>query len=414
MRIKDKIYEKQLSTNIKCYIIVKSGFKEKQATVGINFGSADTTFLLQGEKYAVPKGTAHFLEHKLFEEEKFNVFDEFSKNGASANAYTNFNNTAYYFNCSDNFNKNLSILLNFVSNPYFTDENVEKEKGIIGQEISMYDDDPMWRVYFNLLKCLYFNRSIIYSIAGNKEDIEKITKETLYNCYKCFYTGDNAVVVCIGDINPEETFSFIENNISLPKSETAKKTYENEPDEIKKDKVFDLMPIERTLFNLGIKENDFNTDYIKKICTTRILLDIIIGEGSLLYENMYNKGLIDSSFYCDYTCGINYGFSILSGFSDNSEKIKELFFKEVDFIKKNGIDKNILERIKKKQIGKIIKGFNSIDSISSIVIDFFNKGANINEYIKCLENVTINDLIERIETHFKIEKSALSLIKPQK
>ena len=201
-KIGETLYEYEHGSGLKVFFVKKPGYNKKTAMFGTNYGSIDNTFKVQGsdKEIVVPDGIAHFLEHKLFEQEDGNMLDKFSKLGASPNAYTSFNQTVYYFSCTDLFEENFSMLLDYVQNPWLTDENVEKEKGIIGQEIRMYEDNPNWRVFFNLLDCLYVNHPVKLDIAGTIESISKITKELLYDCYYTFYTPSNMVVVVVGDL----------------------------------------------------------------------------------------------------------------------------------------------------------------------------------------------------------------------
>ena len=214
-KLGETLYEYVHESGLKVLFVKKPGYNKKTAMFGTNYGSIDNVFKVQGsdKEIVVPDGIAHFLEHKLFEQEDGNMLDKFSKLGASPNAFTSFNQTVYYFSCADLFEENFRMLLSYVQNPWLTDENVEKEKGIIGQEIRMYEDNPNWRVFFNLLDCLYVNHPVKLDIAGSIESISKITKELLYDCYHTFYTPSNMVVVVVGDLVPEEVFSIVENMI---------------------------------------------------------------------------------------------------------------------------------------------------------------------------------------------------------
>ena len=200
--INEEVISAKLDSGLDVLLIPKKGYIKKYAIFSTKYGSNDNKFIPINENdvIQVPEGIAHFLEHKLFEEPEGNIFDEFSKLGTNVNAFTNFNQTSYLFSCTDNFCESLELLIKFVQNPYFTDENVEKEKGIIAQEIKMYEDNPGWRVFFNALKGMYFEHPVKIDIAGTIESIQNIDKETLYKCYNTFYNPKNMVLVTVGEI----------------------------------------------------------------------------------------------------------------------------------------------------------------------------------------------------------------------
>jgi len=411
----DKVLYKKLISGVKCYIIPKAGYIEKQAMVAINYGSINNSFEIDGQIFDFPKGTAHFLEHKLFEDEHINVFEEFSKLGANVNAFTNFNTTAYYFNCNDNFDKSFKLLLDFVSKPYFTDKNVEKEKGIIKQEIKMYEDDFSWQVYFNMLDTMYFNNPVKYNIAGDIKSINDINKEVLYKCYESFYTLNNSAVICCGDFDEKEIDNIIDSvnkNLKLKKSSNVKKIYDDEPNKVKSEYIENKMLVDKPIFNIGFKENVFSCDILKKICASKILLDIIMGESSDLFNKLYNENIVDNSFSYEYLNGINFGASIISGISENPIKVKEILVNKIYNLKDNGIEDTHFKRIKLKHIGRFIRGFNSIDAIVTTQADLFTKDINIEDVYKMYKDIYLEDIYSRLQALDK-NLMVLSVIKPQ-
>lgn len=410
--INQDIFLNELSNNIRCYIIPKKGFLEKQAMVSISYGSADNEFNSDGIDYKMPCGIAHFLEHKLFEEKNINIFEEFSKLGSNVNAFTNFTTTAYYFNCIDNFDKSLELLLKFVSNPYFTEENVEKEKGIIAQEIKMYEDDPNWCVYFNLLDSMYFNNPVKYNIAGNIESINEITKDMLYDCYNTFYSGINTAVVCCGDVDKDSICSQTEKFLNLNNKKNIKRIYGEEPKKVRKKYTEKKMQVERLLFNIGFKETDFDSSIVDRICETKMLMEIILGESSELYEKLYIKGIIDNSFSFEYTNGLSYGCSIFSGNTKNVDELEKYLLEEIENLKNTGISENVFERIQRKCIGRFIRGFNFIDTIASSQVDYFTKQFELCDIINKYENINIDNLMDRLKTHFNQDLLSVSTIIP--
>ncbi len=407
----EKFYENTFENGLKCFVFPKKNFFEKEVTFAVNYGSVDNIFYEDNKIKEEPRGIAHFIEHKLFEQEDYNVFEEFSKNGATSNAFTNFNTTAYYFNCTENFKKNCGILFDFVSKPLFTEENVKKEKDIISQEIKMYDDDPDWKIYFNMLKNMYFEHNIKNDIAGTVDSIKNITHKALYENYNNFYNYENSVIVCAGDFDRKELYSSILENLKLnEKDNNVKKILFNEKDEIANGFIAEKMNIERTMFNFGIKDVFKKFSISDRILSVKILLDIICGESSELYERLYEKRLIDKSFSYAYTCGRDYGFAIISGFSESSEIVGEFLLDEVVKLKKSGIDKKLFELIKNKHIGRFIQGFNSIDGIVSAQVDFFTKNITLFDYCESLKNVSIDDVEKTLYELFCENNIVLSLI----
>ena len=262
--INEEVISAKLDSGLDVLLIPKKGYIKKYAIFSTKYGSNDNKFIPINENdvIQVPEGIAHFLEHKLFEEPEGNIFDEFSKLGTNVNAFTNFNQTSYLFSCTDNFCESLELLIKFVQNPYFTDENVEKEKGIIAQEIKMYEDNPGWRVFFNALKGMYFEHPVKIDIAGTIESIQNIDKETLYKCYNTFYNPKNMVLVTVGDISFDNVIEVV-NKVERKGLESEEKIIRLFPEEKKgvlekyvEESLITSMP----LLAIGFKEEDLGYD----------------------------------------------------------------------------------------------------------------------------------------------------------
>ena len=393
----DNIIYENINGTILAFI-PKRKFMQKQAMICFKYGSIHNNIIIDKESINLPPGIAHFLEHKMFEKKNYNVFDTFNKLGGNINAYTNFLSTSYYFNCIDNFYENFNELLNLVSNPYFTNENVEKEKGIIEQEIKMYDDDPHWRVFFNLM-CIMYNKDnpITNDIAGSVEDIKSINEDMLYQCYNNFYTKDNCIIICCGDIEDKKK---IEDNILKRLNINDKKTgiikrYE-EKDKNNSKYVEKKMKINQKIFNIGFKNLQKNVTIFDKVVCNKILLDIIFGKSSLFYEKLYNKGLIDDTFGFDFNNFNENASYIFSGISKEPKDIIKYINEEINTFKNKDIIKGDFERIKNKHIGNFIRKFNVIDNIVSMEGDYFSNGFCIKDYYNFLQNVTIKDIQESL------------------
>ena len=282
--VQEKAYLEELENGLKVIIIPKQNTNKKMAIIGTKFGSIDNHFInpKTNEEITIPDGVAHFLEHKMFEQaDGTNSLDNLTAIGAEANAYTTNDHTAYYFETIENFEPAFCELLNYVFHPYYTDENVEKEKGIIAQEIKMYDDDPISKVFLNSLKCMYNSCPVRIDVAGTVESINKINKEILYNCYNTFYHPSNMVLAVCGDFKPEYILNLIKENMPYyEKQEEIKRIYPNEKQEICKNKIQEEMEVSIPAFVIGIKDEVEKTDIIKKELIINIILNCIFDENS--------------------------------------------------------------------------------------------------------------------------------------
>ncbi|WIF94763.1 EF-P 5-aminopentanol modification-associated protein YfmH [Caminicella sporogenes] len=418
--LNEKMYKIKLDNGLDIFIIPKKNFTKKYAIFGTRYGSIDNKFKLPGENAAIemPEGIAHFLEHKLFESEEGGVFNRFSKLGSNVNAYTNFNSTCYLFSCTDKFYENLSILVDFVQSPYLTDENVEKEKGIIEQEIRMYEDNPNWKVFFNALKGLYKEHPVRVDIAGTVESIYKITKEDLYKCYNTFYVPNNMMICIVGDVDKDETISTIEKNLkeSFKKLEgNVERILPKEDENINMKKIEENLSVSMPLFNIAFKDNNIglkNKELLEKDIQTKIILDMLFGKSSNLYKKLYDDGLINENFENEYTFDITYGHSMIGGESKEPKKVYDMICSEIDKIKKEGLNTKDFERVKKKMIGQHIMYYNSVEFIANMFTSYYFKGINLFDYIDVLNKMNIEEVSSRFEKHFDIEKSVISIINP--
>ncbi|PAB58818.1 EF-P 5-aminopentanol modification-associated protein YfmH [Anaeromicrobium sediminis] len=417
--LKESMSYKKLDCGLEVYYMPKTGYSKQYAIFATKYGSNDSKFIIPGESEEthVPDGIAHFLEHKLFEEKEGSIFDKFSELGSSVNAYTNFTSTCYLFSCTDRFYENLELLMNFVQNPYFTDENVEKEKGIISQEIRMYDDNSGWKVFFNALRAMYHNHPVKIDIAGTVESITKITKEDLYKCYNTFYNLNNMVVFVVGDLEEEKVFKTIEDNLKEEHTlGEIKRIYPNEPNSVVKKIVEEKLDVSIPLFNVCFKDSRVGTDgkeLLKKEISTKILLDMLFGKSSELYSKLYEEGLINDSFEADYTGDIDYGHSMVGGESKDPKLVKDKIMEHVEKIKKEGLCEKSFERVKKKLLGKHLSSYNSVDNIATTFIAYKFKNMNIFDYVEVLDGIDFNHVNERFKDHIKEETSALSIVSPK-
>lgn len=421
--LREEIFFDKLENGLSVYYMPKKGFTKKYAILATNYGSNDLEFIpIDGQnKIKVNEGIAHFLEHKMFEQaDGSSAFDKFSKLGASANAFTNFTMTAYLFSTTGNFYESLEHLINYVQSPYFTDENVEKEKGIIEQEIKMYNDDPDWNVYFNTLKALYVNYPVRIDIAGTVESIHKITKEELYTCYKTFYNPGNMALFVVGDLDFDkimESIKISKNDDTLKLSQNIKRFYPEEPQHVNKKEIISEFPISMPMFNIAFKDNNVGikgNELLRKEIVTEILLDMILKKGSSLYENLYMSGLINENFGSGFSSQVNYGFTIISGESNEPYKVKEIILEYINKYKNDGISELDFERIKKKKIGNFLKCFDSIGFIANNFLAYKFKDINLLDYLDVIKNIEFEEVVDRLNTHLNEENCVISIVNPIK
>jgi len=412
----ETLYEYRHESGLKCLLVRKPGYNKKSAMFGTHYGSIDNIFKVQGgdKEIEVPDGIAHFLEHKLFEQEDGNMLDKFSRLGASPNAFTSFNQTVYFFSCTDLFEENFKLLLDYVQKPWLTDENVEKEKGIIGQEIRMYEDNADWRVFFNLLDCLYVNHPVKLEIAGSVESIAKITKELLYDCYHTFYSPSNMVVVVVGDLDPDTVFSMVDEKIHFRDKGTVEKKYPEEPHHLNKDYKEQKLAVSMPLFYMGIKDNVRVTgsDIIKRRIALGIVLTEAMGRTSDLYTRLYDEGLINDSFRFEASVEQEYGFVAWGGQSPDPKKTAGIISEALQTLTTQGISQEAFDRIKRAHRGMFIRSLNSVDNIAREMMDSFFNATSYLDTGRIYEELDL-DYVNRVLHEVFKGSPALSVILPQ-
>ena len=414
-KIKDEVLNKEYtlyrhSSGLKVYMFKTPGFSTFHATFGTNYGSIDNEYIINNEKIVVPSGIAHFLEHKMFECSDGDAFMKFAATGAYSNAYTSFDKTCYIFSCTNNFYENLKILLSFVSQPYFTNESVAKEQGIIGQEITMYDDMPSWRVFHNLLVALYKNHPINIDIPGTKETIAKITPELLYSLYNTFYTPSNMFLALSGDFDEQKVIEIVDNIIEKEEKPKGKAIFKDEEPTAVKNEITQIMQVAKPLYAYGFKlEPNLS---LKDVLSIELLIKVLIGDASPLYKKLMDKELIDDDFGGELMYGRGFSTIIFEGANENPQKIADEILLEVDRLSKNGIDEKLFNAVKKNAIGVMLRQFNSPESINSMLCELALKNEDPFLTLKLLKEVSADDLYNKLAV-FKKENSALSIIKSE-
>ena len=417
-RIKEKAYIEKLENGMKVIIIPKPNLDKKYIIWGTHFGSIDNRFIMPktGEEVFIPDGVAHFLEHKMFEQPNgTNSLDTLMALGLEANAYTTNDHTAYLFECTDNFYEGLDELMDYVQHPYFSDENVEKEKGIIAQEIKMYDDEPNWRLYMNAMDCMYKNNPIKIDIAGSVESISKITPEVLYKCYNTFYNPSNMIMVVCGNFVPEELLKEIKKRL-LPKEaqDEIKRIYPPKENSINKEYKEVEMEVSMPIFAIGYKDMEGmenKSEIVKKHIAIEILLNMIIGKSSETYKELYEKGVLISQPDIDYEFSDEYAHITISGESKAPQTVKEKIEETVEKFKEDGLDNEHFERIRRKVYGDYVAEYNSVGDIARMFLADSMKGINSFDYIDEYDHVTKEYTEKILKNVFKKENMVMSVVK---
>ena len=416
--VKEKAYFEELDNGLKVIIIPKENTNKKMAIIGTKFGSIDNHFInpKTNAEVTIPDGVAHFLEHKMFEQaDGTNSLDRLTALGVEANAYTTNDHTAYYFETIDNFEPAFNELLNYIFNPYYTDENVEKEKGIIAQEIKMYDDDPISKVFLNALQCMYNVCPIRIDVAGTIDSINKINKDILYNCYNTFYHPSNMVLAVCGNFKPEYILNLIKENMEhFEKQGEIKRIYPVEKEEILKKEKQEEMEISIPAFVIGIKDKVEETDIIKKELILNIILNCIFDENSELFKELYEEGLIITEPDLEYEYSDIYSHVMIFSSSKDPERVFEKFKENVRKLIKDGIPEKAFNRTKNKIYGRLVTSYNSSAQIARIFMrDYLNNIITF-EYIEKWKKINLDEVNEMLKNKFKEDKMILSVIKPKK
>ncbi len=415
--IDEKIYETEINT-LKVYYIPKKDFTSSFAILTSDFGSADVEFSIDGgenfKKY--PEGIAHFLEHKMFEMPGGeNIFNRFTELGASVNAFTNNHQTSYHFSTTINFEENLKLLLQMVFTPYLTEENTEKEKGIIAEEIKMYDDHPGFRGYMEALKSLYVNHPVKDDIAGTVESIYKLQARDLQECYDAFYNPKNMMLVLSGDLDIDTFEKIIAEHVKPGKDiNLVKKTY-HEPKEAKQNSSTIEMDLQVPNYLYGIKVIPDEGDLLKQSLVGSLITKLVFGATSDFYEENLRLGEINDSFSSAMSLDREHGEIFIGGESKTPEKTLELVetyisnaLLDKDFFKNKEKD---LERIKKAMIGSFVNLFNDVNRIGTNTTGLLLLGENIFEYVETLKNITLMDVETKFRDFYKPHHATKVIIK---
>lgn len=420
-QLDETLYYKQLENGLDVYILPKKGFSKAFVTFTTKYGSIDRTFVPIGEEepITVPDGIAHFLEHKMFEKEEGDVFQKFSEVGAQANAFTSFTRTAYLFSATNHIYKSTETLLDFVQQPYFTEETVNKEKGIIGQEITMYDDQPDWRLYFGAIENMYHNHPVKIDIAGTIESIDKITAEHLYTCYNTFYHPSNMLLFVVGAVDPTEMMAFVEDNQNkkeFPEPEPLTRIFEDEPTEVAVKEREMKMDVQQPKVYMGLKAKEVNLTgdaMLKHELAMSIALECLFGRASDFYTNLYDNGLIDESYAFDFSLEKGYGFSLIGSDTPKPDELVQAIKGRLAEAEDGSVFKQEdVERIKRKKIGYFLRVLNSLEFIANQFTRYKFNDMNLFDAVPTIEKLTVEDVKEAFKSLQGEEQQTVFKIMP--
>ena len=416
-RIGEGYFEARLPNGMLIRVVPKRGFAQKYAFVGVDFGSIDTAFTLDGRGCRVPDGIAHYLEHKMFDLPDGNAMDGFARTGANCNAFTSYSMTAYYFSCTESFEENLSLLLRMVTTPCFTAESVEKERGIIAQEIRMYEDSPETQVSENLFAALYAEHPVRKPIAGTVESIGTITPELLYDCFRAFYRPSNMLLCVVGDVDAEKVAELAAAVTGGEMQTPPRRDYgKKEAMMPAQASVSRTMEVSMPTFAIGFKCEPAETglEAMRREIIGDLAAEILVGESSALYQRLYEDGLIDAGFSAGYESVKDACQLSASGDSDAPEQVLEAILQEAERIRREGFEEELFRRLKKSSLGRRTRDLDSFESICYRICAYHFDGADYFRFPEAYASVTPADVSDFLARTVCRERAVLSVVHPKR
>lgn len=412
--IGESCYFEQLENGLPVFVVPKPGYSKAYAAFVTSYGGMHRRFTTDTFR-DTPGGIAHYLEHKMFDMKNGNALQTLSAAGASPNAFTASDITAYYFSCTEHFAENLRTLLQFVSTPYFTVESVKKEQGIIGQEIGMVEDNPDWCIYQNLLQGLYHNHPIRHSIIGTKESISEITAETLYECHKAFYHPGNMVLCVAGDVDPRQVISMARMTLTQDKSNLALKDYgEPEPMVSAEQEKVCTMEVSAPNFLLGFKAEPYPAGKagLRREILADLSAELLCGRSSPLYARLYQEGLINKTFSVGASNYPGAAFLVMGGESADPHRVRDAILEEAERLAR-GLDERRFRRALRAEYGAQVRSLNSFDDVCiRLARGWFNE-YHYYDFAREYEKLTVKDVCAFLKETVQRERSCLSVVSPK-
>lgn len=415
-RLGETCFETELDNGLTICVIPRPGYLKSYAFFATGYGGMNLRFRTEDGWQDSPAGVAHFLEHKMFDTKEGNALQILTANGASPNAFTMADMTGYYFECTEGFAENLRTLLSFVSQPYFTQESVAKEQGIIGQEIQMIEDNPDWRLYQNLLRALYLNNPLRIPLAGSKNSIAEITADTLYQCHRAFYHPGNMVLCVVGDVDPEQVAAIAQDVLPQERRDRAEKDLgAPEPDAPAERQITEVMAVSSPNFLLGLKARPHPTgeEDLRLQLLGDLAGDILAGESSPLYAKLYSEGLIDKSFFVSYESSPGTAFLMMGGESKQVEPVTEAILDEGARLRREGINPDLFRRCKKAAYGSRVRALNSMDHVGTRLAAGKLKGYHYYRFADLYDTIALEDIQAFLDGLIRQDCAALSVVTPK-
>ena len=415
-RIGEEVIWVTLDNGLPVCIVPKKGFSRKYALFATRYGGMDMRFRLNGQWLDTPAGIAHYLEHKMFDTEDGNALQELAMNGAEPNAFTSNAITCYYFDSTEKFYENLEILLSFVSVPYFTDESVEKEQGIIGQEIGMIEDNPEWQVYKQLMQSLYHTSPARTPVAGSVESIREITAQTLYDCHRAFYTPANMCLVVVGDVEPQQVLDIARRVLPKDSGELIERDYgAEEPTEAARAYAEERMEVSMPSFLVGFKcpPQHGGEEQHRFAAIGELACDVLMGESSPLYDRLYSQGLINGSFGAAFDILPGAAYAYAGGDSKDPKAVAEAILAEAQRLVREGVDEDYYKRIVNANFGAALRELNSFESIAVSMAEGRFQGYDPYRFPEIYDSITAADVLAFLRENVTRSHMALSVIAPK-
>ena len=416
-RIGETVLSETLANGLRLFIVPKPGYCKRYAFFATRYGGMDLRFCADGVWHETPAGVAHYLEHKLFDMEDGNALQILSQNGAEPNAFTANSMTAYYFDCTEHFEENLRLLLSFVSTPYFTQESVDKERGIIAQEILMTEDSPDWRVYKNLLGCLYRENPVRVPIAGTVESIAEITPELLYACHKAFYAPSNMALCVVGDVDAEAVKALAEEILPAAAQPSVERDYgAPEPAEVYQASVTHTMEIATPQFLAGFKCGAAQTGdaLLREELLGELACDLLFGNSSPLYMRLYDQGLIDSGFGGGFDRLPGVAYAYVGGECEKPDAVVDAILAESARLVREGIDETFYLQTRRANFGASLRALNSFENIAAGIADGCFRGFDYYHFPALYESISQDDVLAFLKENFVAQRCAVSHLVPGK
>ena len=414
-RIGEAVCRETLPNGLRINIVPKRDYAKSYAFFATRYGGMDTRFCLNGKWLDTPAGIAHYLEHKMFDTKEGNALQELAKNGAEPNAFTANAMTGYYFDSTDHFEENLEILLSFVSIPYFTEESVAKEQGIIGQEIRMIEDNPDWQIYTRMMKALYAASTARTSIAGTVESISHITAETLYNCHKAFYTPSNMVLTVVGNVDPVHVVDIARRILPREGGPAIPRDYGTEPAQVAEKETKLAMEVSCPQFLTGFKctPAEDGEGYMRQSLIGDMACDILLGDSSPLYLRLYDRGLINTSFGGAYEMMPGVAYLYAGGDSKDARAVTAEIQKEAKRLVEEGIDEDFYQRVRRASFGSNLRGLNSFENIAVSLSEGYFHGYDPFRFPQVFDTITKDDITAFLRENLTADRAVLSEIVPK-